>query len=49
MSEIKLCIRCKVALKTTELKDVYKCPACNMIINDRLEDRKEWQSIEEDQ
>ena len=47
MSEIKLCIRCKVALKTTELKDVYKCIACNMIVNDRLEDRKEWQNIEE--
>ena len=47
MSEVKLCIRCKVALKTTELKDVYKCPACNMIINDRLEDRKEWQNTEE--
>ncbi len=24
----KLCIRCKVALKTTELKDVYQCPVC---------------------
>ncbi len=24
----KLCIRCKVALKTTELKDVYQCPMC---------------------
>ena len=24
----KLCIRCKVALKRTELKDVYQCPVC---------------------
>ena len=24
----KLCIRCKVVLKTTELKDVYQCPMC---------------------
>jgi uncharacterized CHY-type Zn-finger protein len=37
--KIKLCIRCKVALKKTELKDVYKCPACGMITNERLDDR----------
>ena len=24
----KLCIRCKVALKKIELKDVYQCPMC---------------------
>ena len=38
--EVKLCIRCKVALKKTELKDVYKCIACGMITNERLDDRK---------
>lgn len=42
----KLCIRCKVALKKTELKDVYKCIACGMITNERLDDRQ-WQNIEE--
>ncbi len=38
--EVKLCVRCKVALKKTELKDVYKCIACGMITNERLDDRK---------
>ena len=42
----KLCIRCKVALKKTELKDVYKCPACGMITNERLDDRQ-WLNTEE--
>ena len=37
--KIKLCIRCKVALKKTELRVVYKCPACGMITNERLDDR----------
>ena len=44
--KIKLCIRCKVALKKTELRDVYKCPACGMITNERLDDIQ-WQSTEE--
>ena len=35
----KLCYKCKVVLKKTELKDVYKCPACGMITNERLNDR----------
>ncbi len=26
--EVKLCERCKVALKNIELKDVYQCPVC---------------------
>ena len=39
----KLCIRCKVALKKTELKDVYKCIACGMITNERLDDRQPWE------
>ena len=29
--KVELCIRCKVALKKTELKDVYKCPACDLV------------------
>ena len=40
---IKFCIRCKVALKKTELKDVYKCIACGMITNERLDDRQPWE------
>ena len=44
--KIKLCIRCKVALKKTELKDVYKCIACGMITNERLDDRQ-WLNTEE--
>ena len=39
----KFCIRCKVALKKTELKDVYKCIACGMITNERLDDRQPWE------
>ena len=35
----KLCYKCKVVLKKTELKYVYKCPACGMITNERLDDR----------
>jgi Zn-finger nucleic acid-binding protein len=29
---IKLCERCKVELKPTELKDVYKCPVCKGVV-----------------
>ena len=32
-------ISAKWRLKKTELKDVYKCPACGMITNERLDDR----------
>ncbi len=28
----KLCIRCKVALKQIELKDVYQCPMCFTVV-----------------
>jgi len=45
--KIKFCIRCKVALKKTELKDVYKCIACGMITNERLDD-KQWLNIKEE-
>jgi len=41
MSEIKICPRCKSTVKTTELKDVYQCVVCNLIINDRLEDKED--------
>tara|TARA_R100000426_G_C4789142_1_gene97822 strand:- start:228 stop:380 length:153 start_codon:yes stop_codon:yes gene_type:complete len=43
----KYCIKCKVALKKTELKDVYKCIACGMITNERLDDRQ-WLNTEEE-
>ena len=29
---IKLCERCKVELKSTELKGVYKCPVCKGVV-----------------
>ena len=41
--KVKLCYKCKVALKKTELKDVYKCIACGMITNERLDDRQPWE------
>ena len=44
--KIKFCIRCKVALKKTELKDVYKCIAGRKITNERLDDRQ-WLNTEE--
>ncbi len=44
--KVKLCFKCKVALKKTELKDVYKCISCGMITNERLDDRQ-WQNTEE--
>jgi len=31
-----LCERCKVALVKTGVRDVYKCPMCNVILNLRL-------------
>ena len=44
----KMCPCGKSSVKTTELKDVFQCVVCNLIINDRLEDRKEWQNTEEE-
>tara|TARA_R100000995_G_scaffold63792_2_gene33039 strand:- start:529 stop:651 length:123 start_codon:yes stop_codon:yes gene_type:complete len=32
-----ICQRCRVAMRSTELKDVWKCPVCNTIENKRLE------------
>ena len=34
----KICIICKVYLIEV-LRDVYKCPICNAIVNERLKDR----------
>jgi len=36
-----ICPRCKTYTKETDLKDVYKCTGCGLIINERLDDRKE--------
>ena len=41
MNDFKICPRCKAYAKGTELKDVYKCTGCGLIINERLDDRKE--------
>ena len=41
MNDIKICPRCKTYAKETDLKDVYKCTGCGLIINERLDDRKE--------
>ena len=29
--KIIICFRCKIKMNKTELKDVYKCPACALI------------------
>ena len=29
--KIIICFRCKIKMNTTELKGVYKCPACDLI------------------
>ena len=29
--KIIICFRCKIKMNQTELKDVYKCPACALI------------------
>ena len=26
-----ICFRCKIKMNKTELKDVYKCPACDLV------------------
>ena len=35
----KLCVRCKVALRKVELKDVYQCPVCLTVIELKDEDK----------
>ena len=29
--KIIICFRCKIKMNKTELKDVYKCPACDLV------------------
>jgi ribosomal protein L37AE/L43A len=41
MNDFKLCPKCKSHAPETELKDVFKCVVCGLIINERLDDRKE--------
>jgi rubredoxin len=41
MNDFKLCPKCKSHAKETDLKDVFKCVVCGLIINERLDDRKE--------
>jgi len=41
----KICIVCKVYL-IEKLKDVYQCPVCNAIVNERLDEKNKWQFIE---
>ncbi len=36
--KIKLCERCRVALKRMELKDVYQCPICFTVTEHKEED-----------
>jgi len=35
----KICIICKVYL-IEKIKDVFVCPVCKAIVNERLDDRK---------
>ena len=32
VEELNLCIRCYVSLEKTELKGVYKCPVCKVVV-----------------
>jgi len=41
MNDFKLCPKCKSHAPETELKNVFKCVVCGLIINERLDDRKE--------
>lgn len=41
MNDYILCPRCETYAKETDLKDVYKCIGCGLIINERLEEKKE--------
>lgn len=36
----KICVVCKIYLDEV-LKDVYKCPKCRAILNERLDDKKD--------
>jgi len=41
----KICVVCKVYL-IEKLKDVYQCPVCRAIVNERLDEKSVWQFIE---
>ena len=36
-----ICFRCKIKMNKTELKGVYKCPACDLV--EEKEDVMYWQ------
>jgi uncharacterized Zn finger protein (UPF0148 family) len=38
----KICVVCKVYL-IEKIKDVYVCPVCKAIVNERLDDRQPWE------
>ncbi len=40
-----ICFRCKIKMNKTELKDVYKCPACALIEEKEQEKWEEKISI----
>lgn len=44
MNDFKLCPKCKSHAQETNLKDVFKCVVCNLIINERLDDRQSWEN-----
>lgn len=35
-----ICYRCKIKMTKTELKDVYKCPACQNVQHKEEEDNE---------
>ena len=37
----KICVVCKVYL-IEKIKDVYVCPVCRAIVNERLNDMQSW-------
>ncbi len=43
----KICVVCKVYL-IEKLKDVYQCPVCKAIVNERLDGKSKWQNIKEE-
>tara|TARA_R100000008_G_C3566763_1_gene159579 strand:- start:1072 stop:1212 length:141 start_codon:yes stop_codon:yes gene_type:complete len=43
-----LCQRCKIALTKTELKNVYQCPMCKVVIGEKTELPRDQTIIEEE-
>ena len=35
-----ICFRCKIKMNKTELKDVYRCPACDLVEEKEVETEK---------